>query len=565
MKSYPNYFSGLTTLLCATFLGGPSLLAQEDAAQASVVPATSVVEVDMEQLEQLVAPIALYPDALIALVLPASTASADLVLAARYLKGGGVVNQIEAQPWEDSVKGLAHYPDVVKWMDENLEWTQRLGEAYLAQPQAVMNAIQAARARAKANGILVDTPQQRVVVEDTYIKIIPAQSDIIYVPRYDPEIIYVERPVYYSPDPWLTFGIGFGVGSWLAYDLDWRHCVIWVDHHRHERWRHHRDWRHHSFHGGHRPGHRDSHWRHWTPQPGRIRPPHHDGHRWRNEIARPRPIPGSPRFDRDRWSERRNRYGNTPRPSGNRPGVQEGIRNPARNPEYRDRSRDGQRRFNRDSQATVGVPPASIAPEAVSVVPQPRVERPRITRDPSTNEAGRPDRRTFDRQERRTGTPGFTERRREGGTVSTVPSNRRPRLGSENSQPTIDSNSGQSRRGIGDGHQRTIRPAMPAVRQHTAPSHVPVQPQIVGPSTPARSVPQQRQREFRQPDRVAAPAHVARQEAPEMRQAPPVRAQIQDAPRQAHVERGGQGGGHGGGHHRGGDNGRTSRDRRAER
>jgi hypothetical protein len=183
-----------------------------------------------EALNKLLAPIALYPDALVALMLPAATVPSDLVLAARYLSSNGDPAQIANQSWDDSVKSLTRYPDVVKWMDQNLEWTTQVGDAFLTQPADVMNAIQQLRAQAIAAGNLVDCPQQRIVNEESCIRIVPAEPNVIYVPRYDPEVVYVEPYEPYEPyfAPALTFGIGFAVGSWLNYDCDWprrRVCV----------------------------------------------------------------------------------------------------------------------------------------------------------------------------------------------------------------------------------------------------------------------------------------------------------------------------------------------------
>jgi len=107
-----------------------------------------------EELEQLLGPIALYPDALIALILPATTAPSDLVLAARYLQAQGNAEQIDYQPWDDSVKALARYPTVVAWMDQNLAWTKQVGEAFASQPADVMNAVQRLRTQARAAGTL---------------------------------------------------------------------------------------------------------------------------------------------------------------------------------------------------------------------------------------------------------------------------------------------------------------------------------------------------------------------------------------------------------------------------
>jgi len=183
-----------------------------------------------DQLEQLLGPIALYPDALIAIILPASTNSPDIVLAARYLSTGSN-STVDSQSWDDSVKALSHYPEVVKWMDENLEWTKQLGEAFLSQPADVMKTVQRLRERARTVGALTDTPQQRVVVSGGEIAIEPAQDDIIYVPRYDPEVVYWGRNYNYS-GPFITFGLGLPVGAWLAYDCDWRTRAIWVGRHR---------------------------------------------------------------------------------------------------------------------------------------------------------------------------------------------------------------------------------------------------------------------------------------------------------------------------------------------
>ena len=114
---------------------------------------------------------------LVALILPASTMPSDLVLAARYLSSNGDPAQITNQSWDDSVKSLARYPDVVKWMDQNLEWTTQVGDAFLNQPADVMNTIQQLRSQAIAAGNLVDCPQQRIVKEESCIRIVPAEPD----------------------------------------------------------------------------------------------------------------------------------------------------------------------------------------------------------------------------------------------------------------------------------------------------------------------------------------------------------------------------------------------------
>ena len=165
---------------------------------------------------------------------------ADLVLAARYIASNGDPAQIANQPWDDSVKSLVRYPDVLKWMDQNLEWTTALGDAFLDQPADVMNSIQALRAEAIAAGNLTDTPQQRVVREKTCVRIVPAEPEVIYVPQYDPEVVYVQP---YSEDvgPLLTFSAGFAVGSWLNYDCDWDRRGIYVGQWR-PGWNQNRNW-----------------------------------------------------------------------------------------------------------------------------------------------------------------------------------------------------------------------------------------------------------------------------------------------------------------------------------
>jgi hypothetical protein len=175
-----------------------------------------------DELQQLVAPIALYPDPLIALILTGSTVPTDIVLADRFVQNDGDPAAIDSQNWDDSVKGLARYPDVLKMMDDNLDWTNQLGAAVLAQQSDVMAAIQAQRARAEALGNLETTSQQQVINDQGIIQIIPADPQVIYVPVYDPQVIYVDR----GPNL-LSFGIGFAIGAWLGGDCDWHGHYIY--------------------------------------------------------------------------------------------------------------------------------------------------------------------------------------------------------------------------------------------------------------------------------------------------------------------------------------------------
>ncbi len=181
-----------------------------------------------DELQKLVSPIAIYPDALIGIILPASTASSDIVLASRYLASNGDPSQLDKQSWDASVVALARYPEVIKWMDQNLEWTRQLGEAFAAQPSDVMSAIQTLRNRAQHAGLLQSTPQQQVTVSDGEVYIEPTSPDVIYVPEYDPDVIYYSQPVY---SPWLSFSAGFAAGAWLDYSCDWGRRGVYVYHH----------------------------------------------------------------------------------------------------------------------------------------------------------------------------------------------------------------------------------------------------------------------------------------------------------------------------------------------
>src|SRR6476660_8364845 len=201
VRFFPNSISAEARLsklslmmLVSAFLACP-LRAQAPPPESPQAPPQSAPQqLSQEELNRLLAPIALYPDALIALILPASTVSSDLVLAERYIASNGDPAQVANQPWDDSVKSLVRYPEVVKWMDQNLEWTTQVGEAFLDQPADVMNAIQQLRARAIAAGNLIDTPQQRIVKEKNCVcvRIVPAEPEVIYVPQYDPDGVYVQ-------------------------------------------------------------------------------------------------------------------------------------------------------------------------------------------------------------------------------------------------------------------------------------------------------------------------------------------------------------------------------------
>jgi hypothetical protein len=170
-----------------------------------------------EQLDNLLSPIALYPDPLLAQVLLAATFPDQIDEAARYVRGYGS-NGIDDQPWDVSVKAVAYYPTVAYMMADRLNWTTALGQAYVYQSTEVMTSVQHLRGMAQAQGNLVTTPQQEVIVEGGYIRVWPANPRLIYVPVYDPAIVYIRRPSWGLA---ISFGIGFLIGAWLNHDCDW--------------------------------------------------------------------------------------------------------------------------------------------------------------------------------------------------------------------------------------------------------------------------------------------------------------------------------------------------------
>jgi hypothetical protein len=193
------------------------------------------------QLQQLVGPIALYPDPLIAAMLPAATLPSEIVMADRYVSGGGDINQIDQQGWDPNVQALAHYPAVLKWMDDNLNWTTQLGEAFQNQQQDVMTAVQELRTDAYNLGNLQTTAQQRVIDDNGNIEILPANPDDVYVPNYQGDQVYYDQPV--GGAPWVTFSVGYAIGPWLCGDFDWHnhHLISWDrDHPRPGDWWHRR-------------------------------------------------------------------------------------------------------------------------------------------------------------------------------------------------------------------------------------------------------------------------------------------------------------------------------------
>jgi hypothetical protein len=173
-----------------------------------------------QNLDDLLAPIALYPDPLLAEILPASTYPSEIAAADSWLYNGGAISSIDRWNWAESVKAVAHYPIILKMMAENMDWTATLGEAFLNQPEDVTSSVQRLRWLAYNNGNLQTNNEQTVIIEGDYIRIIPSQPQYVYIPQYDPSAIYVTR---WTPGnaPFIAFGLGLAIGDWLSMDFDW--------------------------------------------------------------------------------------------------------------------------------------------------------------------------------------------------------------------------------------------------------------------------------------------------------------------------------------------------------
>lgn len=208
-----------------------------------------------EELEQIVAPIALYPDPLVAHVMMASTYPLEIVQAARFakanpnLKDSALDDELKKYSWDNSVKALVRFPQALEMMDARLEWMQKLGDAVLAQQKDTMDAIQRLRAKAHAGGNLQSTDKQTVTVEGTppeqIIIIELADPETIYVPTYDPTVVYGGWPYpayppywYYPPSypigyPGVWFGLGILVGGAIWGGCNWGNgdFSLRVEHH----------------------------------------------------------------------------------------------------------------------------------------------------------------------------------------------------------------------------------------------------------------------------------------------------------------------------------------------
>ncbi len=212
-----------------------------------------------EDLEQLLAPIALYPDSLLAQVLAASTYPAQVAVADQWLQqmraaGYSSPDQIaeganEQSSWDPSIKALTAFPDVLDMMNHDLEWTSNLGNAYYNQPQDVMQTVQVLRDRAEQAGNLQSTPQEEVSNDQGYVELAPTNPQVVYVPTYNPWDVY-GQPI--APYPGFSlfgalgnffggapiqYGLSFALGAfdrmpfgWLAWGFDWLGHALLFDH-----------------------------------------------------------------------------------------------------------------------------------------------------------------------------------------------------------------------------------------------------------------------------------------------------------------------------------------------
>jgi hypothetical protein len=195
-----------------------------------------------EELDQLVAPIALYPDSLLAQIFMASTYPLEVVQAQRWvkanknLKGDALAAALEKEDWDPSVKSLVNFSQVLDMMNEKLDWTQKMGDVFLAQQKDVMDTVQKLRLKAYGEGNLKTSEEQKVVVEQETKTIIiePAKTEVVYVPTYNPTVVYGAwpypsyPPYYYYPPGYVPgaalFSFGVGVAMGAAWGYAWGNC-----------------------------------------------------------------------------------------------------------------------------------------------------------------------------------------------------------------------------------------------------------------------------------------------------------------------------------------------------
>jgi hypothetical protein len=245
-------------------------------AAATGIPPPALAQSEAD-LDTLVAPIALYPDALLADVLPASAFPVQIVEAARAVESGPVDASVATQ-WDPSVQALVSYPSVLTMMNDRIAWTTQLGEAVAQDQGAVLAAVQRVRAEAQKAGNLESNDKQTVTTSGTNIVIQPTDPQVLYVPQYDPVAILSPPPPWgYYPPAYgvVAFGDGFALGALTAYGIGWGfgpafccgHITVINNHYRYG----------HPHYGGHGGGYA------WRPPPrgsvGHVGPGFHGGGR----------------------------------------------------------------------------------------------------------------------------------------------------------------------------------------------------------------------------------------------------------------------------------------------
>jgi len=212
-------------------------------------PPSAPAKKSVAELRKLVEPIALHPDPLIAIILPASAYPIEIVQAARFVKDTNNISKVDEKPWDENVKAVAKFPELVAKMDAELSWTVELGQTFVDQPKELMEAVQDLRSKAQKAGNLKTTSQQIVTVTNIVvvqtnvtevvnvtkeiIEVVPANPSVIYVPSYPPSIYYPWYPYYAYPAPLVSFGVGFAWGMfWGAAwgnHCNWGHGNVDID------------------------------------------------------------------------------------------------------------------------------------------------------------------------------------------------------------------------------------------------------------------------------------------------------------------------------------------------
>ena len=245
-----HFFNGIFLIILALAFTAASFAADAPTNTPPTTPTpppSSPAKKSAAELEKLAMPIALHPDPLISVILPASVYPVEVVMAARFVQDTNNIAKIDSQPWDDSVKAVARFPEMIKKMSDDLEWTVGLGQAFLDQRKELMDTIQSLRLKAQKAGTLKTSPQQivtvtnsvvekvveqqTVIVTNTIVQIEPANPEVIYVPSYPPTVYYPPPAYaygyayygygYYPYAPLVTFGVGMMWGAAISH---WNHC-----------------------------------------------------------------------------------------------------------------------------------------------------------------------------------------------------------------------------------------------------------------------------------------------------------------------------------------------------